>query len=88
MNKMSDSDSDSEFDETLFDEVLVQLTVVHDLQEDAYVRLQRLQRIDSTLPKECLPWDRIEALHASALQEIAQTGFSTFSASLHALLKN
>jgi hypothetical protein len=82
------SDTESDFDteglDRDFDEVLVQLTSIQEIQEDALLRLERLQRAI----QPSIDLEMIETLHTTALHEISQTGTSTFGAALIRLLES
>ena len=92
---MSDSDtlSDTEsFDE--FDEVLVQLTSIQEIQEDALLRLERIQqtltqRLTVSVDGVVRDWDEVlDELHAVALRSIRETGQNPFGSAVQHIIKN
>lgn len=81
-NTMSDTESDFDTEELEreFDEVLVQLTSIQEIQEDALLRLERLQGLQRAL--KLIDLEMIETMHTAALHEISQTGTSSFGTNL------
>lgn len=79
---MSDTESDFDTEELdrEFDEVLVQLTSIQEIQEDALLRLESLQGLQRAL--KLIDLDVIETMHTAALHEISQTGTSSFGTNL------
>lgn len=88
------SDTESDFDteglEHDFDEVLVQLTSIQEIQEDALLRLERLKCLSRTLT---IPVDGVERdwyevldeLHVAALRNIRESGKNTFGMMIKSL---
>ena len=90
-NTLADTLSD-EFDESDFDDVLVQLTSIQEIQEDALVRLERLQKslraartvsVDGVVRE----WDEVlDELHVAALRDIRETGQNPFGAAVQRVI--
>ena len=88
------SDTESDFDteglDRDFDEVLVQLTSIQEIQEDALLRLERLKCLSRTLT---IPVDGVERdwyevldeLHIAALRNIRESGKNTFGMMIKSL---
>jgi len=83
-NAMSDTESDFDTEELEreFDDVLVQLTSIQEIQEDALLRLERLQHLQCAPESNGFDLDMIETMHTAALHEISQTGMSSFGTHL------
>ena len=95
MSIMSDSESDSDSDYNLdadFDEILGIIETIDKTHDIALIGLQRLQhqcaqQIRITIDGTLRDLDEVlDELHANALQEIEQTGESSFGSSLRSIL--
>ena len=88
-NTLADTLSDTEsFDESEFDEVLVQLTSIQEIQEDALLRLARLQQSLTRKISVDHNWDEVlDELHAVALRSIRETGQNPFGSAVHQMIK-
>ena len=94
-NTLSDTESfdESEFDESEFDEVLVQLTSIQEIQEDALLRLERVQqaltqRLTVSVDGVVREWDEVlDELHAVALHSIRETGQNPFGSAVQEIIK-
>ena len=86
-NTLADTLSDTEsFDE--FEEVLVQLTSIQEIQEDALLRLARLQQSLTRNISVDHNWDEVlDELHAVALRSIRETGQNPFGSAVHQMIK-
>lgn len=93
-NTLSDTESFDEFDESEFDEVLVQLTSIQEIQEDALLRLERIkqaltQRLTVSVDGVVRDWDEVlDELHAVALRSIRETGQNPFGSAVQQIIKN
>ena len=79
ISDVSSAESDAESDAIIldFEEIIQQLEILQHLHEDAITRLQRLHTHQEN------EWDALlDELHAKSLQEIEQTGQSSFGATL------
>ena len=83
ISDVSSAESDAESDDVRnaiildFEEIIQQLEILQHLHEDAITRLQRLHTHQEN------EWDALlDELHAKSLQEIEQTGQSSFGTAL------
>jgi len=93
---MSESDSDLDLDlDSDFDEVLVQLTSIQEIQEDALMRLEHLKKTIECAARPLTisvdgvdrEWDEVlDELHAAALRGIRETGKNTFGTAVRHVL--
>lgn len=94
-NAMSDTESDFDTEELEreFDDVLVQLTSIQEIQEDALLRLERLQHLQCAQRGLTISVDGVERewnevideLHIDALRNIRESGKNTFGTMIKSL---